>query len=300
MTTVRPHSTIKGWLDLELEAVNSLGGPAALDGLDPPTPKMLRSIQLRSDLLMPTMRPYTTGGDDWARRHWPWVALACERWRIANEMQAKHGPIGLTPTEIKERFTRIGKASDKILAALVELENAGVAVNDHERTKAGHIQALLNYVHLSQDRDVSLRDYLVHPDPGAFMLDAARSGGDLLRRLARLSVTAKAAAGVADTKPLTAYAVGEDAGLGAFVECLGSVWQSLTCRVPSVNSIPSRVSDQRPDFVKFVQAVADVQIIWSAAGNASPTNPRPPFNMVAPTSDAVASAFRRTRPVTQN
>jgi hypothetical protein len=220
------------------------------------------------------------------------VALACDRWEIANKAFARFGAMGLTPTDISGRIERIAKAADKIDQVLSELMDAGAQANDHERTKAGHLQWLLGCMVLAQEGRVSLADY--RQDPEAFAVEVEAAALGLLAQMKRLSAAADVARGEVRADLLRADSVRDDPGLVTFVGQLAVVWRSLTGRSPSVNKLSSRPSDDRPDFVKFVQAVADVQIKWSAKGSDLGDEQRSPFNLIAPTDDMIQSAFRHT------
>jgi hypothetical protein len=202
--------------------------------------------------------------------------------------------MGLRPTDVVDRFGRIARAADEIRGVLAELMDAGVPVNDRERTKAEHLQWLLTYVLIAQDGGPPLEEYRQRPDPESFVVEADRAGLELIARAGRLSAAASAASAEAKSELLRTEPAGRDPGLATFVDRLARVWVSLSGRGASVNKVSSR-ADHRPDFVKFVQAIGDVQIRWSAAGSANPIAPRAAFSLEAPTDHEIASAFRRTR-----
>jgi hypothetical protein len=286
--------TLKDWRQAELEKLDSLGGPVDLTGLAPLSWRQLRSINLSLDDLLPALAEFSLGGESWASRHWPWVAIACHRWRIRNEIMARRGPISLKPSDIKAGLGRIANHAEKIIKELEALSRASHSFTKHERNKSGHVSWLLNYLYLNQEYDIRLDDFRTAEFTGDMAVAAVNSQRELEQRLVRLAVTANALCDFARADLLTVRNPPGDPGLADFVGTLALVWSSLTGRVPSVNKVPSRPEDDRPDFVRFIQKVADVQVRASATSRPWAALEIEPFDMVAPTYSTIATAFQST------
>jgi hypothetical protein len=289
----RSLAGLKDWRESDLARIADIGGTVELPGRPAIGPRLLRQLNLSLDELLPSLSEFSSSGEEWAARHWPWAAVACSRWRFQSEAFARRGPISLTPTEVKSSLARISNYAGKMLKEISALDGASHSLFEHESNKSGHISWLLHYLFLFQDFDVRLYDFKTMEVTDELALQMLKSRDNLYERLVRLEASARALGDVANPELLALSNPARDPGLVGFVRLVSEIWVSLTGRVSSVNKLPGR-EDERPDFVRFVQGLANVQILASAGPRPWAFREEQPFDMVAPTYAAIETAFKRT------
>jgi hypothetical protein len=165
-------------------------------------------------------------------RHWPVMAYAASQYAFRQREFSKYGAEP-SYTQVRELLDEIRKNAQRLLRALVQLQEMSARLSDGT--------APLN-------------------EPRLAMGHFARM--DFLRRLTDLEVAAQRADKQVDRKLLRRTRASENRALRTLVAMAKPIWQSLTGRKASVNKV---AGERRSDFATFVQQLAKI------AGGPEPT-----------------------------
>ena len=220
----------------------------------------------------------------WARRHWPWVALASDQWLFQHRYRSGVTLPEYRPGDVKAAFARIAKNAEAIAQDLADLQmatNNTVASAQHQ---PGHVGWLLTGVCLFQERDFSTADKAAEGFTADEIATAMFAQIALTERLVRLSVAAGHFGEFADIDLLRRTKPGVDPVLPTYVGRLATIWESLSGRRASVGKV-HRADDDRPVFVIFCQECASMALACAGEGAAPPL----------PSPDQVAAALAASR-----
>jgi hypothetical protein len=228
---------------------------------------------------------WSSKGEGWAARHWPWVAFAIYHWLFSHEYHRTHNVPDVRPTDVKGLLTRISKNADAITEDLAALQMATNNMVPTASNQAGHIGWLLTFVLLFTKYDFTAEDALTKGFSDAEVGETLLLQMGLLERLTRLSVAAGVAADIAKDDLLARHKSGVDPMLPTLVSRLALIWESLSERTPATGKI-AKVDETRPDFIIFVQRIADYAL---SVGDGRTDRASLP---AAPTHDMIATALR--------
>lgn len=259
--------------------IRMIGGPVPLHQVDSDIFHRPCQRYPRGDL-MPLYVHWSSKGEKWADRHWPWIAFAIHHWLFSHNYHRTHNLPDVRPTDVKGLLNRISKNADAITEDLAALQ---MATNNRASTasdQAGHIRWLLIFVMSLTKHDFSADDALTKGFSEAEAGEALLLQMGLLEQLTRLSVAAGAAADIAKNDLLARDKSGVDPMLPALVSRLAQVWESLSERTPATGKI-TKGDETRPDFVLFVQCVASYALSVGARAGSAGLPPAPTHNTIA-------------------
>jgi hypothetical protein len=228
------------------------GGPVDLDSRSSRAHKTSLSRACNtypSQLVLPILVEYRPDDENFARRHWPWAALAIDLY-VSEQKEYADEP---TPKEIEELLSQIAQLAKTLREQLNRLQELSYrGSNPTSPFRRGHLAWLDTFI--SQGiAGILSNDVASNPNLQERLL-AARL--EFIKTLAILDATARSASARVDRKLLNRERGQEIAGLSNFVFRCGEIWKSLTDRNPSANKVSRRGGQEDPDFVVFMRKLA--------------------------------------------
>jgi hypothetical protein len=225
-----------------------LGGPAPLRGRVDRNTFARCSKEFSWRKVEPTLRRFQKD-QNFAKRHWPWVAFALSQYRFERNQLQRRGAT-LNPSEVVELLNDIRRSAKKLASSLGRLQEASYSVGDPAaRSRKPHLAYLHQFIsqaaagHIAAEVNKS----------GEHMARVFFCQQSFLNRLIEVEVAAGEAAKRADKSLLKRKKGQADPALYNLVWRGAEIWSSLTGRVPSANRVNRGVSGEEPDFVLFIQ-----------------------------------------------
>jgi hypothetical protein len=188
------------------------------------------------------------------RRHWPWVAFAVCQYRFQRREFAKYTS-ELSPAEVLQLLDQIEKAAHDLSAGLNQLQKLSHRLADPSAPfHRGHLAWIDAYVSQAAAGRIGKE---VNESPEELVL-ALTGKMELIKRLAEIEATAHSAKPRTDRKLLTRERGQSESALPRLVFHCAVIWKSLTGREPSANKVTRRDGTEDPDFVIFVQKLAEI------------------------------------------
>jgi hypothetical protein len=186
---------------------------------------------------------------DIARRHWPWVSLALDRYRFERKQRQQHS-VRLNPTEVISRLNDIRRSAKELGSGLAWLQEYSESIGDRTAPlEKPHLRYLDQLISQAAAGQLSPE---VNEDP-THMLGVFSKKMLFLQRLAGIEAAAGEAAKRLDRDLLKRKKGQADPALHNLVWRGAEIWSSLTGRAPSANRVHSRDPAKEPDFVLFIQ-----------------------------------------------
>jgi hypothetical protein len=203
----------------------------------------------------PTIDRWVTDPDH-GIRHWPVMAFAASQYAFLQREFSKYGTEA-SPAQVRDLLDEIGKSSQRLRGALVQLQEMSARLSDGTAPLAGPHLSWLDEI-ISQA--MAGRGAADVSEEQLASVHFARM--DFLRRLVDVEVAAGYAQKRLDPELLKRGRTSENRALRTLVAMAKPIWQSLTGRKPSVNKV---AGERTSDFVLFTQELAEI------AGGPEPT-----------------------------
>jgi len=200
-----------------------------------------------------------------ARRHWPWMAIAISEYVFETEKRKKYKDEP-TPTGVSGMLSRVAKLAKELRLTLLQLQRLADRLPDPAaENRRDHIAWLDTF--LTQAVAGRRSDKVIEDGLGE-LLDYFEKI-EVFRRLEAIEKAAKDANKHHLDKKLLQRKKGQSSNqaLPNFIYRCGMIWKSLTGRKPSANRVTrgakkgascNKVDKGEPDFVLFVQALAEI------------------------------------------
>ena len=189
-----------------------------------------------------------------AQKHWPWVAFAIGLYNYEIMVRKKYSDEPM-PKEVGDLLSGIKKSAKDLNSRLCRLQVLSDRLRDpsapHRRAHLGWLNALVSQAAAgfpSSDVNESGQHLLI--------VDSAKTA--FLERLAEIEGAAKVALQRLDITLLERERGQSNPALFHFVLRCSAVWQSMTRRKPSANKVTRPDGRKDPDFVIFLQRLAQV------------------------------------------
>jgi hypothetical protein len=231
-----------------------LGGPADLgrSGFENHLRRACGACPLR--LILPVLIEFKPDGVDFARRHWPWAALALELFVRDQKERTKHADEP-NPKDVEALLLEIAQSARALNAGLNRLQDLSYRVKEPTAPyRRGHLGWLDTFISQGVVGNPS-NDVTENPGVLALLQDAR---SDFAKRLATIEATAIRASERVDRSLLDRERGQRIPGLSDFVFRCGEIWKNLTGRIPSAHKVSRLEGPEDPDFVVFVGNLAEV------------------------------------------
>jgi hypothetical protein len=231
-----------------------LGGPADI-GVAGISDKALASYcrAYPSHCVLPVLSQYQRK-EKIALRHWPWAAFAISLYDHETKKLKTYSDEP-TPKKVEELLSKIEKSAKDLNAGLRGLEILSDRLRDpiapHRRGHLGWLDAVISQAAAGFPAP-DVNESAEH----LFIVDAAKTA--FLQRLADVEGVTKGVLQHFNRKLLQRERAQSNPALWNFVFRCSAVWRGLTDRKPSANKITRRDGSNDPDFVIFLQRLAQV------------------------------------------
>jgi hypothetical protein len=231
---------------------DELGGPADI-GVDIDKHALTPYCsEYPSKVIVPILLPYQKD-EHLVRRHWPWVAFAISQYLHEKKEREKYTDEP-TPEKTIELLEQIRRTTQELHSGLVQIEILSDRLTDPSAPHRRHHFAWLN-AFLSQAVAGRISTEVNEDTEELLAVDFGKRA--LLTRLTEIVEAAELAGKAVDKNFLKRERSQTDPALPAFVFRCGKIWTSLTERKPSANKVHNDATDDPPDFVVFVQKLAE-------------------------------------------
>lgn len=231
---------------------DDLGGPADI-GVDINKRALAECCsEYPSSQIVPILIPYQKD-EGLVRRLWPWAAFAVHQYLFERKERQKYTDEP-PPEKTIEMLEQIRRSTNELYSGLTRLEELSGRLPDHSSPNRRHHLAWLN-AFLSQAAAGRISDEVNECADELWAVDAGKKA--FLKRLADIAEAAELATKAVDKTFLKRERSQTDPALPDFVSRCGKVWTKLTGRIPSANKVHVDPDDDRPDFVVFVQKLAE-------------------------------------------
>jgi hypothetical protein len=252
--------------------VKETGGPIEIDGF--PKVPSFRSccweFPLRS--FLPMIERWQTC-EATGRRHWPAMAFVTSGYRFLQREFLKNGKEP-SAKDISELLSTIAASAKQLRSSLAILQKLALQPSDGSAPLARPQLQWIDQLIAQAEAGMVLQDVDKSPE---VMAAVYLQRDDFVERVICVEAAATSARNRLDENLLKRPRGPENRALRTLVTRAKPIWKSLTGREPSVNKVYTKETEE-PDFVRFVQCLADI------AGG-----PRPSFKQVQ-------TAFRPARP----
>ena len=229
-----------------------LGGPADI-GVDINKRALAESCrEYPSRQIVPILLPYQND-EGLVRRHWPWAAFAVHQYLFERKEREKYTDEP-PPEKTVETLEKIITAARTLSSSLIQLENLSDRLTDpaapDRRAHLGWLNAIISQAAAGRVSNE------VNEDAEALLaVDLGKKA--FIKILGEIIDAAELAEKAVDKNFLKRERSPTDPSLPEFVHRCGRIWKSLTKREPSANKVLREATDDLPDFVVFVQKLAE-------------------------------------------